>query len=68
MARTFICGIGMVVVVAEDEAAAVRDALEKSGEAVNRIGTIEKGKRGCTVEGPAGCWGADEDWSATHEA
>jgi phosphoribosylformylglycinamidine cyclo-ligase len=68
MARTFNCGIGMVVVVAEDEAAAVRDALEKSGEAVHRIGAVENGKRGCTVEGPAGRWGADEDWSATHEA
>jgi phosphoribosylformylglycinamidine cyclo-ligase len=58
----------MVVVVAEDDAAAVQDALEKSGEAVHRIGAIEKGKRGCTVEGPAGCWGAEDDWSATHDA
>ena len=68
MARTFNCGIGMAVVVAEDEAAEVRGALEKSGETVHRIGAIEKGKRGCTVEGSAGCWGADGDWSATHEA
>jgi phosphoribosylformylglycinamidine cyclo-ligase len=68
MARTFNCGIGMVVVVAKDGAAEVRDALEKSGEAVHRIGIIEKGKRGCTVEGSAGGWGAGDDWSATYEA
>ncbi len=68
MARTFNCGIGMAAVVAEDEAATVRGTLEKAGETVCRIGAIEKGKRGCTVEGSAGCWGADEDWSATHDA
>ena len=66
MARTFNCGIGMAVIVAADEADAVIDALRQSGETVFRIGTIEPGARGCTVTGPAGSWGSDEAWSATH--
>ena len=41
MLRTFNCGIGMVVVVASDEAAAVSDALQAAGETVVEIGRIE---------------------------
>ncbi len=41
MLRTFNCGIGMVAVVAADEADAVIKALEDEGERVTRIGTIE---------------------------
>ncbi|MDX2095776.1 MAG: phosphoribosylformylglycinamidine cyclo-ligase [Alphaproteobacteria bacterium] len=41
MLRTFNCGIGMVAVVAAAEAAAVRAALEASGEAVFLLGTLE---------------------------
>src|SRR3546814_14695852 len=43
-------------------------ALTTANETVHRIGLIEKGTRGCTVEGPAGCWGAKEDWSAAQHA
>jgi len=68
MARTFNCGIGMAVIVSETEADAVRDALEGAGETVSRIGRIEAGQRGCTVQGSAGRWGINEDWSATHHA
>ncbi|WP_119034339.1 phosphoribosylformylglycinamidine cyclo-ligase [Hephaestia caeni] len=68
MARTFNCGIGMTVIVAETEVEAVTNALTRANETVHRIGVIEKGTRGCTVEGPAGCWGAKEDWSAAHNA
>jgi phosphoribosylformylglycinamidine cyclo-ligase len=66
MARTFNCGIGMAVVVD----AATRDEvvrhLEGAGETVFEIGRIEHGRRGCTVTGQAGRWGASEDWSQTH--
>ena len=39
--RVFNCGIGMVVVVPAASAAAVRQSLERSGEKVFAIGTIE---------------------------
>jgi phosphoribosylformylglycinamidine cyclo-ligase len=67
MARTFNCGVGMAVVVAEAEVAGVTDALEDAGEQIFRIGHISTGKKGCTVSGSAGTWSAKSDWSATHE-
>jgi phosphoribosylformylglycinamidine cyclo-ligase len=66
LARTFNCGIGMVAIVAADEADAVAKALSDAGETVHRIGVIEAGTRGCTVHGLADSWSAREDWSATH--
>ncbi len=66
MARTFNCGIGMVVIVSADEADAVSAALEAAHEAVFTIGRIEAGSHGCTVRGSAGTWSAREDWTATH--
>jgi phosphoribosylformylglycinamidine cyclo-ligase len=66
MARTFNCGIGMAVIVAEDEADGVTSLLEEAGETVHRIGQIEAGERGCTVSGAAGTWSARSHWSATH--
>ncbi|TYC63319.1 phosphoribosylformylglycinamidine cyclo-ligase [Rhodobacterales bacterium] len=41
MLRTFNCGIGMVIVVAEEEADAVTGVLTDAGETVSRIGRIE---------------------------
>jgi phosphoribosylaminoimidazole synthetase len=66
MARTFNCGIGMAVVVAQADADAVTNALEAAGESVVRIGRIELGEKGCTVSGSQGSWCARGDWSATH--
>jgi phosphoribosylformylglycinamidine cyclo-ligase len=62
MVRTFNCGIGMVVVVSDALADEVTAALEGAGETVSRIGRIEAGPRGCTVNGPEG------RWTATHNA
>lgn len=42
MYRTFNCGIGMVVVVAEEEAAAVQAFLAEQGETVYRLGVIRE--------------------------
>lgn len=67
MARTFNTGIGMVAIVAADEAAAVTQALEAAGETVFAIGAVEAGGRGCTVRGSAGTWSAKADWTATHD-
>jgi phosphoribosylformylglycinamidine cyclo-ligase len=66
MARTFNCGIGMALIVAPAEADAAAAALEAGGETVYRIGRIEAGERGCTVQGAAGQWGSEKDWAATH--
>jgi phosphoribosylformylglycinamidine cyclo-ligase len=66
MARTFNCGIGMVVAVAESDVAAVTTSLEDAGETVFRIGHIAAGEKGCTVGGCADSWSAKEAWSATH--
>jgi phosphoribosylformylglycinamidine cyclo-ligase len=40
MLRVFNCGIGMVVVVAEEDAKAAADTLRAAGETVWRIGSI----------------------------
>jgi len=66
MARTFNCGIGMVVIVSSDEAEAVTAALTASDETVFTIGRIEAGTHGCTVRGSAGTWSARADWTAMH--
>ncbi|MGB7407846.1 MAG: phosphoribosylformylglycinamidine cyclo-ligase [Pontixanthobacter sp.] len=67
MARTFNCGIGMVLVVEGGDVPDVTTQLEASGETVMSIGVIEEGARGCTVRGAAGTWGSADGWTATHD-
>jgi phosphoribosylformylglycinamidine cyclo-ligase len=57
----------MAVIVAEENAEAVAQALEAAGETAFPIGRIEQGRRGSTVAGPGGSWSARGDWSATHD-
>ena len=66
MARTFNCGIGMVLVVSESEIAAVTSHLEGADEEVFRIGALEAGEKGCTVSGDRDTWTARDNWTATH--
>ena len=66
MARTFNCGIGMVLAIRPDEAAPVTEELEGAGETVFQIGGIVQGARGCTVTGAAETWSARSPWQATH--
>ena len=68
MARTFNCGIGMVLAVAADDVAGVQADLEAAGETVHVIGAIEPGQRGCTVQGSRDAWSARESWEAVHLA
>jgi phosphoribosylformylglycinamidine cyclo-ligase len=69
MARTFNCGIGMVVIVSPENADAIVGELEGvTEEDVFEIGGIEDGARGCTVRGQAGTWNSPKEWSATHNA
>jgi phosphoribosylformylglycinamidine cyclo-ligase len=67
MARTFNCGIGMAVIVSEDEKDSVAAELEGAGETVLEIGRMEAGERGCTVVGHDN-WDSHGEWSATHNA
>ena len=68
MARTFNCGIGMVLAVEQDAVSGLTAELESAGETVFRIGEIGEGQRGCTVKGSAGTWSAKSDWEAVHLA
>jgi phosphoribosylformylglycinamidine cyclo-ligase len=68
MARTFNCGIGMVLAVAADEVASLLADLTAVGETAHVIGAIEDGQRGCTVQGSAEVWSARQDWEAVHLA
>ncbi|MHA6723062.1 phosphoribosylformylglycinamidine cyclo-ligase [Sphingomonas sp. RS2018] len=68
MARTFNCGIGMVVIVGPGDADTVSAALTEAGETVFRIGEVREGPRGCTVTGGPETWSARAPWSATHSA
>ncbi len=68
MARTFNCGIGMVVAVAAGDAASIQAELEAAGETVHVIGAVEPGPRGCTVQGADEVWRARGAWEAAHLA
>lgn len=68
MARTFNCGVGMVLAVEVHKVEAVMQQLADAGETAFKVGQIEEGERGCTVRGSQGTWAAREDWSATHNA
>jgi phosphoribosylaminoimidazole synthetase len=65
-ARTFNCGIGMALIVAQEDAEGVVQLLESVGETAFAIGHVAAGPRGCTVAGSAGTWSARSDWSAGH--
>ena len=68
MARTFNCGVGMVLAVTPDKVETVTTTLTDAGETVVRVGEIVEGQRGCTVRGSAGTWSARGDWDAAHDA
>ena len=68
MARTFNCGIGMVLAVNADDVSNLIADLQAAGETVHVIGAIEPGERGCTVQGKAETWSARADWEAVHLA
>ncbi|MBY0283750.1 MAG: phosphoribosylformylglycinamidine cyclo-ligase [Sphingomonas sp.] len=68
MARTFNCGIGMAVVVAQEDLDEVTAQLEAAGESVHAIGLVVSGSRGCVVSGSVETWGAREKWSVRFDA
>ena len=68
LARTFNCGIGMVLSVAAADIDTVIAGLTAAGETVHVIGAVEAGARGCTVFGADEVWNAQGDWEAVHLA
>ena len=59
MLRTFNCGLGMIVVVAKDDAGRVAQALTETGETVSEIGMIEKAptdEADCVVDHAESLW------------
>jgi phosphoribosylformylglycinamidine cyclo-ligase len=68
MAKTFNCGIGMAVIVAEAEAAGVTATLEAAGETMYRIGAVIGGASGCIVSGSVETWSARAAWEASYAA
>lgn len=66
MARTFNCGIGMILAVDADGADQLAADLAAAGETVWRVGEIVRGEKGCTVTGSAETWSARAAWEAVH--
>jgi phosphoribosylaminoimidazole synthetase len=65
-ARTFNCGVGMVLITSEAHSGEVTRLLEGVGETVWKIGQVREGERGCTVSGSAGTWSGRDRWSGVH--
>jgi phosphoribosylformylglycinamidine cyclo-ligase len=59
MARTFNCGIGMIAVVAPDQVATARAAMEQAGDRVTEIGVIVRrpaGNEGTVMRNMEQAW------------
>ena len=67
-ARTFNCGIGVVLAVSAEDALSLPAVLQAAGETVWVIGDVVEGRKGCTVRGSAETWSGRQDWSVTHHA
>jgi len=67
LARTFNCGLGMVLVVSPDRVGEVTGTLTDAGETVYRVGAVKVGQRGVTIRAATPLWGQDTAWTASHD-
>lgn len=51
MYRTFNCGIGMLLILSQEDADKAMDILSEQGEKIYRIGYVTKGKKEVTITG-----------------
>lgn len=65
MAKTFNCGMGMILAVSPDNVDDVMQSLSDANEDATIVGEIISGQKGCSVSGSAGNWGSNEDWEST---
>lgn len=56
LARTLNCGIGMVAIVAPDDAGPLTRALEQAGETVFTIGHVTAGEQRVDLQGASTAW------------
>lgn len=67
MAKTFNCGIGLVIIVSAAGAEETRKIFEQMGETVYSLGQVvkrSKNEPATIVTGAAGSWGYDTAWQA----
>lgn len=66
LARTFNCGIGMILVIDEKDADTVISHLNMAGEVATDIGVVTKGegKARTVIKGAPGLWGARDGFNA----
>jgi len=67
MAKTFNCGIGLVVIVKAEGAEETRKIFEQMGETVFTLGHVVKksaNEPATVVTGTSGSWGYDAPWQA----
>ena len=50
MYRTFNMGIGLVLIVAAEQAEEIRQTAEDLGESAYRLGEVIKGEKGLTIK------------------
>lgn len=51
MYRTFNCGVGMLLILSQEDADKAMDILSEQGEKIYRIGYVTKGKKEVTITG-----------------
>lgn len=70
LSRTFNCGIGMAVIASPDNADSFMQSAKAAGTDCFTIGKLVQhdGAADVLIEGKAGDWGYDKDWSITTDS